>query len=112
MCPLAPIGLLPPEFFKVNWDAALDKGNSKLGIGVVIRDSAGSIIASLFSFIPLTPDPLLGEVVAALRATSLCAELGLHQIIFEGDTLAVVKAVQQKEESWSSTGMVIRDINE
>ncbi|KAF5462881.1 hypothetical protein F2P56_018850 [Juglans regia] len=90
--------------------AAIDKGNSKLGIGVVIRDSEGSIIASLCSSTPLNPDPLLWEAVVAHRATSLCVEFGLHQIILEGDSLAVVKAVQHKEDSWSSTGMVIRDI--
>ncbi|KAF5477417.1 hypothetical protein F2P56_004057 [Juglans regia] len=72
----------PTKFFKANWDAAIDKCNSRLGIGVIIRDSDAS----------------------------LCVELGLHQFILEGDSLGVVKAVQQGKESWSSTGMVIRDI--
>ncbi|KAF5470606.1 hypothetical protein F2P56_011110 [Juglans regia] len=95
---------------QANWDAAKDKGNSRLGIGVIVRDLDGYIIVSLCSSIPLTPDPFLGEAVATLRATSLHAELGLHQFILEGDSLGVVKAIQQGNEIWSSTGMVIRDI--
>ncbi|KAG6678120.1 hypothetical protein I3842_14G064300 [Carya illinoinensis] len=72
----------PPNFFKVNWDAAIDKGNSKLGIGVVIRDSDGSIVTSLCSSMDLDPDPLLGKAEAR-RATSFCAKLGLDDIILE-----------------------------
>ncbi|XP_042944578.1 uncharacterized protein LOC122278455 [Carya illinoinensis] len=100
----------PPAFFKANWDAAIDKDNSKVGIGVIVRDSDGLVIGSLCSSITLTPNPKIGEAVAALRATMLCAELGLTQIILEGDAPNVVQAVQHKEENWSAFGMVIRDI--
>ncbi|XP_042988641.1 uncharacterized protein LOC122316174 [Carya illinoinensis] len=100
----------PPDFYKANWDAAVDKENSKIGVGVIIRDSGGLIIASLYSSISLSHDSLLGEAVAALRATSLCSELGLQQIMLEGDSIAVGQAVQHKDESWSPTGLVIRDI--
>ncbi|XP_042983235.1 uncharacterized protein LOC122312641 [Carya illinoinensis] len=100
----------PPAFFKANWDAAIDKGSSKVGIGVIVRDSEGLVTASLCSSITLTPDPLLGEAAAALRATTLCAELGLTHIVLEGDALNVVQAVQGVEENWSAVGMVIRDV--
>ncbi|XP_042973210.1 uncharacterized protein LOC122305014 [Carya illinoinensis] len=100
----------PPNFYKANWDTAVDKENSKIGVGVIIRDSSGLIIASLCSSISLSPNPLLGEAVAALRASSFCSELGLNQIMLEGDSIAVVQAIQHKDESWSPTGLVIRDI--
>ncbi|XP_042974848.1 uncharacterized protein LOC122306483 [Carya illinoinensis] len=83
---------------------------SKVGIGVIVRDSEGLVIASLCSSITLNPNPMLGEAVAALRATILCAELGLTQIIIEGDALNVVQAVQSEEENWNAFGMVIRDV--
>ncbi|XP_040987666.1 uncharacterized protein LOC121235384 [Juglans microcarpa x Juglans regia] len=100
----------PLDVFKVNWDAAIDKGNSRLGIGVMVRNSEGAVMASLCSSMDLFPNPLLGEAVAARRASSFCAELGLQHIILEGDSLSVVKAIQHKEDSWSDTGLVIRDI--
>ncbi|XP_035551702.1 uncharacterized protein LOC118349877 [Juglans regia] len=100
----------PLDVFKANWDAAIDKGNSRLGIGVIVRNSEGSVMASLCSSMDLIPDPLLGEAVAARRASSFCAELGLQHIILEGDSLSVVKAIQHKEDSWSDTRLVIRDI--
>ncbi|KAG6667378.1 hypothetical protein CIPAW_01G096600 [Carya illinoinensis] len=68
----------PPGFYKANWDAAVDKKNSKIGVGVVVRDSGGMVIASLCSSISLNPDPLLGEAVAALKASSFCSEIGLN----------------------------------
>ncbi|XP_042983215.1 uncharacterized protein LOC122312624 [Carya illinoinensis] len=103
-------GIPPPDFYKANWYAAVDKENSKIGVGVIVRDSGGLIIASLCSSISLSPDPLLGEAVAALGASSFYSELGLNQIMLEGDSLAVIQAVQHKDESWSPTGLVIRDI--
>ncbi|XP_042944727.1 uncharacterized protein LOC122278613 [Carya illinoinensis] len=100
----------PPNVFKSNWDAAIDKGKSKLGIGVAVRDLEGQIVATLCSSLDLDLDPLLDEAVAARRATSFCAELGLSDIILEGDSLAVVKVVQHREDSWSSSGVVLRDV--
>ncbi|XP_042950154.1 uncharacterized protein LOC122282268 [Carya illinoinensis] len=99
-----------PAFFKANWDAAIDKDNSKVGIGVIVRDSEGLVMASLCSSITLNPNPLLGEAVEALRATTLCAELGLTQIVLDGDALNVVQAVQSEEKNWSTFGIVIRDV--
>ncbi|XP_042939391.1 uncharacterized protein LOC122274416 [Carya illinoinensis] len=100
----------PPAFFKANWDGAIDKDNSKVGIGVIVRDSEGLVMASLCSSITLNFDPSLGEAVAALKATILCAELGLTHIVLEGDALSVVQAVQNEEENWSAFGMVVRDV--
>ncbi|XP_042950130.1 uncharacterized protein LOC122282244 [Carya illinoinensis] len=77
---------------------AIDKDNSKVGIGVIVRDLDGLGIASLCSSITLTPNPKIGEAIA-VRATTLCVELGLSQIILEEDALNVVQTVQHKEEN-------------
>ncbi|KAF5481550.1 hypothetical protein F2P56_002191 [Juglans regia] len=100
----------PLDMFKANWDAAIDKINSWVGIGVIVRNSEGAVTASLCSSMDLIPDPLLGEAIAARRASSFCADLGFQHVILEGDSLLVVKAIQNKEDSWSDSGLVIRDI--
>ncbi|XP_040987657.1 uncharacterized protein LOC121235374 [Juglans microcarpa x Juglans regia] len=87
----------PLDVFKANWDAVIDKGNSWLRIGVIVRNLEGSVMASLCSSMDLIPDPLLGEAVAAQRISSFCAELGLQHIVLEGDSLSVVKAIQHKK---------------
>ncbi|KAG6687379.1 hypothetical protein I3842_11G068200 [Carya illinoinensis] len=98
---LSPQSWTPPPLgmLKANWDAANDKINSRVGIGVVIKDSKGLTIATLWACIAMHPDPILGEAAAALRATSLCAELGLAHIVLE-----------EAEERWSSVGLMARDI--
>ncbi|XP_042983225.1 uncharacterized protein LOC122312634 [Carya illinoinensis] len=100
----------PSSFYKANWDVAVDKGKSRIGVGVIVRDSSGMVMASMCSSMLLDPDPLLGEAVAALKASTLCSNIGLDQVMLEGDSLAVVQAVQSREECWSPTGLVIRDI--
>ncbi|XP_042969022.1 uncharacterized protein LOC122301695 [Carya illinoinensis] len=72
-----------PSFYKANWDAAVNKENSKIGVGVVVRDSS---------------DPLLGEAVATLKASTLCFDIGLNQVMLEGDSSAVVQVVQCRDE--------------
>ncbi|KAF5454650.1 hypothetical protein F2P56_024298 [Juglans regia] len=96
--------------FKANWDAAIDKVNSRVGIGIIVRNSEGAVMASLCSSMDLVPDPLLGEAIAARRASSFCTDLGLQHIILKGDSLLVVKAIENKEDSWSDSDLVIRDI--
>ncbi|XP_042980012.1 uncharacterized protein LOC122310200 [Carya illinoinensis] len=90
---LSPQTWTPPPLgvLKANWDAAVDKTNSRVGLGVVIRDSKGLLVATLWACKAMLPDPIL----AALRATSLYADLGFTHIVLEGDSLGIVKAVQQ-----------------
>lgn len=63
--------------FRVNWDAAMDKENSKIGIGVIVRDSMGEVLASLSApkdhIIALD----IAEATVVLRAAIFCRELGL-----------------------------------
>ncbi|GLT73248.1 hypothetical protein SLA2020_451200 [Shorea laevis] len=36
---------------KVNWDAALDSQSKRMGVGMIIRDASGSVLASMCTFI-------------------------------------------------------------
>jgi N6-adenosine-specific RNA methylase IME4 len=35
------------DFVKVNWSVAVDKTKKKMGIGVIIRNSKGEVLATL-----------------------------------------------------------------
>jgi hypothetical protein len=36
----------PSGFYKINWDAGVDKQKGKLGIGFIVRDSQGKVYAA------------------------------------------------------------------
>ena len=75
--------------FKVNFDAALFENIGSAGIGVVIRDSDGEIIAALSQRILLPFSLEMAEAMAAHRALLFAQELSI-KVMLEGDSLRVV----------------------
>ncbi|KAK9986544.1 hypothetical protein SO802_031495 [Lithocarpus litseifolius] len=70
--PTAPVrcpttGWQPPEHgrYKVNVDGALFDADNTAGLGVVIRDEHGQVMASLSERIPLPPTVIEVEALAA-----------------------------------------------
>ncbi|KAF5477660.1 hypothetical protein F2P56_004280 [Juglans regia] len=70
---------------KVNFDAAFDKTNGRIGLGIVIRDHGGNLKASLTAIIDNAISAFQAEGQALFRAMELSLELGFHHVIFEGD---------------------------
>ncbi|XP_041025442.1 uncharacterized protein LOC121265841 [Juglans microcarpa x Juglans regia] len=89
--PIASWQAPPVNWFKINWDGAVDKANGLIGVGVAIKDSSSQIIATMRQGKKLYPDPLLAESYGALQAVKMAWEIGLHQIILEGDSLQVTR---------------------
>lgn len=85
---------LPVGWYKANWDVAIDKLTRRVGIGVVVRDSNGQLIAArcLTRGGPLTP-VLADEALALYHAACHCKDLDGMPIILEGDALQVVTTV-------------------
>ncbi|XP_042953522.1 uncharacterized protein LOC122290063 [Carya illinoinensis] len=104
----------PPmgEILKVNWDATWKAKEDRSGIGVVIRDSSGEIVASLCCPRTKVQDAMVAEVYALWRAMKLCVELNFKKVQFEGDALSVVKAVNSSEECWERHGQVVEDLKD
>ncbi|XP_042969098.1 uncharacterized protein LOC122301783 [Carya illinoinensis] len=100
----------PTDFYKINWDAAIDRVNCMVGIGVAVRDWDGLVTTTLRSPKNSFPDPLLGEALAALRVVQLGLEIGLHNVIFEGDSKLVVSGINNGAEDWSTAGLIFLDI--
>ena len=85
----------PPEqdHFKVNFDAALFQSLNLAGIGVVIRDWRGDVVAALSMPTALASSVADLEVLACRRALLFAAEKELQKVIFEGDSVSVMNAV-------------------
>ncbi|KAF5474944.1 hypothetical protein F2P56_006796 [Juglans regia] len=54
------------SYYKINWDSAVDKQQCKIGIGTIIRDWEGELIATMRMKRSLFPSPYLAEAYAAL----------------------------------------------
>ncbi|XP_018853114.2 uncharacterized protein LOC109015083 [Juglans regia] len=97
----------PPEFlFKMNWDASVDKFRGRIGIGVIIRDHKGLMIAALRMSRPLYPDPTLAEACGAYEATKFGLQLRLSKVVLEGDSQQIVSALLTKDKNDSHRDMV------
>jgi hypothetical protein len=82
-----------PGWIKLNWDAAIDSGKQKMGIGIIARDHTGSILFAVCASRPHVIEPTTAKVVAVWKLANVCSSLGLSKIVLEGDSLEVVKAL-------------------
>jgi ribonuclease HI len=96
-------------WLKANWDAALNNTSRKMGIGVVVRNESGEVVAALAKVIPFVEDPTAAEAIAAWHAVNLCVDRGFHQVVLERDSQIVVSALNQTSPSWSSYGQLLED---
>ena len=78
--------------YKTNYDEAVFEGSEEAGIGVIVRNDRGEVLAALSEKIPYLGSVVLVEVLAARRAIQFFMELGITQSIFEGDSKIVYKA--------------------
>lgn len=68
-----------------------------IGIGVIIRDSCGDVLASLQQPLSYSVDSLIELTKGLVMAPSFCAQLGLTYVQFEGDSSHVINAITEKE---------------
>ncbi|KAK9991337.1 hypothetical protein SO802_026322 [Lithocarpus litseifolius] len=86
----------PPPYFpwyKVNTDATVFKNSNSFGIGVVVRDHEGSVLAALSKHLPLPLGPLEAEAKAMEESISFATDIGIQEAIFETDSLALLGAL-------------------
>ena len=75
---------------KINFDGAVFGASNMSGIGVVIRDSNGAVLASCSQKIPQAYKAEEIKVLVALKALSFAFELGFRSAILEGDSLGLI----------------------
>lgn len=80
--------------YKVNSDGATFAEDSTAEIGVVIRNEAGMIMASLTQQILLPASVIEVEALAARRALELALELSFGNITLEEDSEILLKTLK------------------
>ena len=101
---------LDANFFKANFDVAVFKSENLAGLGMVIRDWCGEAIGALTTLVPLAQTVAQLEVLACRRVVQFAKEIGLSQVIFEGDSSTVIQAVQEGCSEVLPFEHVIKDI--
>lgn len=98
--------------YKVNFDAATDQVANCGGLGVVVRNHKGEVMAAAAAAVqvPWKSDALILECLSARWATRSAHELGLRTTILEGDALFVIQKLQQEQNDLSSVGLLIADV--
>ncbi|XP_042964743.1 uncharacterized protein LOC122298967 [Carya illinoinensis] len=86
---------MPPDegISKVNFDAAIDKTNYRLGLGIAGRNHVGEVLFSFSSSKLFSGSSDMGEAAALWRAIELVMELDVRNVVFEGDANRVIKGV-------------------
>lgn len=103
----------PPQLgrYKVNTDGAVFTKSKSVGIGVVVRDSKGEVIAALCKRVAGLMGALETEAIAMEVAVQFAADIGLRDVVFEVDSLSVCKMIQGFTEVQSSIQNVVDGIN-
>ena len=78
-----------------------------VGTGIVICDSKGEVIAAFSEKIPLPPTVEDIEVLACRRAMSFALEIGLRDVVFEGDSETIIKNLNFESDCLASFGNIV-----
>ena len=102
----------PPKFpyYKANFDAAVFRQSSLTRIGVIILDNKGEAIGALSMPIPLSNSIDVLEALACHRALLFAKQIGLRQVVFEGDSTMVIQAVTHGNSKLVEYGLIVEDI--
>nr|XP_023904550.1 uncharacterized protein LOC112016266 [Quercus suber] len=100
----------PPtgQLYKLNFDAAVFANG--LGIGVVIRNAAGEVMAALSTKGAAVNDSEEAEAVACRTAVEFAIDAGFSELIIEGDNVTVMSAVSSLSPNWSCLGVIYDDV--
>ena len=84
-------------WYKANWDVGIDKANERMGVGIVVRNSEGLIMGLKSITKSGLLDPTSTEAIGDLITAQFCKELGIQDLIMEGDALIVVKEISNTD---------------
>lgn len=106
------LGWQPPDSstYKLNFDAAVFSNASASGVGVLIRNAGGQVMAALSSRGLAVLDSDEAEVLACRRALEFAAEAGFSDLIVGGDNANVMRSIVSTQADWSRLGTIFDDV--
>ncbi|KAL4603074.1 hypothetical protein ACB092_10G099600 [Castanea dentata] len=100
----------PPNFpwYKTNVDAAVFPHLGMIGVGVIIRDHGGSVVAAMSKRMSLALGPLEAEAKAMDEATMFARDInGAQDVIFESDSSILCHALADPTNAPISISIIV-----
>ena len=95
---------------KANFGGAMFAESDQAGIGVVVRNNRGQVLAALVEKVTKPVSTEVLEVLVARRVVQFVLELGFVHSMFEADATTVIKALADGNCSIPSFGHIVKDI--
>ena len=83
-----------PDCYKVNVDGVVFSKRKQVGIGVVIRDSGGVVVAALSKKMALPLGALETEAKALEEGIQFACDVGVRDVILGSDSMNICNSVQ------------------
>ena len=101
----------PPdkETFKINFDGAIFAEDKCFGLGVIIRDRKGLVMASMAARISQQLQPVEIKALATNKALEFAREMDIKVAVLEGDSLLVMKALKFNNTGLALFGLLLQD---
>lgn len=97
---------------KINFEATFREVKHKSRFEIVIRDNSGQILGSKVVINNNVPSSFVVEAIACVQSLQRGHELGLVDIILEGDSLSVIQKIRSECADKSLISTYIRDCRE
>ena len=96
---------------KINFNGALFTEDKKSGIGVIIRNSQGLILASLSQLLPHDYTIAEVEALAAVTALQFARELDILEVVLEGDSEIIITTLTDEHYPLTTYDLILQDAN-
>ena len=95
--------------FKINFDGATFAEEKCSGLGIIVRDKEGLVIASMATRVPQQLQLIEIEALVANKALEFAREMDISDVVLEGDSLLVMTALNSKNPGLAPFGLMIQD---
>ncbi|KAL3519587.1 hypothetical protein ACH5RR_017736 [Cinchona calisaya] len=95
---------------KFNFDVAWSTITRKCGLGVVVQNGDGTLVAAASEGIMKVSSPEQAELLAAKLVVQLGIELQLKGFVLESDANGVINKLQRDGKSFSLIGTLVEDV--
>lgn len=101
----------PPSYgvYKINTDASFSSSNSNAGLGIIIRNYRGQIMATATKYLQNVMSVDEAEALAAVEGLRVAMESGIYPVELEMDSIRIFKLFNKEMEDISEIGEIISD---
>lgn len=99
----------PDDCYKLNFDAGFNSSTKVAKLGVVIRNHQGDFMAGLTRMVESVPDATTAEALACKEGVRFAQDSLFRDLIIEGDSLNIVKRLQQVKIDRAPSGRIVDD---